>query len=42
MVVIPPARRPFRRATVNGVDRPVNAEGVVVVRELPARVAMSP
>jgi hypothetical protein len=42
IVVIPPARRPFRRATVNGVDRPVNSEGGVVVRELPARVVMSP
>ncbi|HKQ56559.1 MAG TPA: discoidin domain-containing protein [Candidatus Eisenbacteria bacterium] len=42
IVVIPPARRPFTRATVNGVDTRVNAEGGVVVRALPARVVMSP
>jgi len=42
MVVIPPAHRPFRRATVNGVHTPVTKEGGVVVRTLPARVVMSP
>ena len=42
IVVVPPARRPFRMARVNGVSAPVTAEGGVVVRAVPARVVLSP
>jgi hypothetical protein len=42
IVVIPPARRPFRRATVNGAAARITSEGGVVVRALPARVVLSP
>jgi hypothetical protein len=42
IVVIPPARKPPRSATVNGVECPITREGGVVVRALPARVVMSP
>jgi hypothetical protein len=42
ILVIPPARKPFRSATVNGAASPITAEGGVVVRSLPARVVMSP
>jgi hypothetical protein len=42
VVVVPPARRPFRHATVDGVVAPITSEGGVVVRALPARVVLSP
>jgi hypothetical protein len=42
IIVVPPAHRPFRRATVNGVDTPVTTEGGVVVRALPAQVVLRP
>jgi hypothetical protein len=42
IVVIPPARRPFRHATVDGAPAPITPEGGVVVRTLPARVVMRP
>ena len=42
ILVVPPARRPFRRASVNGVSAPITAEGGVVVRALPAKVVLSP
>jgi hypothetical protein len=42
IVVIPPAARPYRAATVDGAPAPLTAEGAVVVRTLPARVRFSP
>ena len=42
IVVIPPSRRPFRSAVVNGAMAPITAEGAVVVRTLPARIEMRP
>jgi len=42
IVVIPPARRPFRHATVDGKSAAITPEGGVVVRALPARVVMRP
>jgi hypothetical protein len=42
LIVIPPARVPFRSATVNGAAAPITPEGGVVVRALPARVVMRP
>lgn len=42
IIVIPPAPRPFRHATVNGKKVRLTREGGVVVRALPARVVMSP
>jgi hypothetical protein len=42
IVVIPPSRRPFRKATVNGVATGINAEGGVVTKTLPVRIVMSP
>jgi hypothetical protein len=42
IVVIPPALRPFRHASVNGVDAPITAEGGVVVRAVPAKVVLRP
>ncbi len=42
IVVIPPARRAFRHATVDGVAAPITPEGGVVVRALPARVVVHP
>ena len=40
--VIPPRRRPFRRATVDGHPTALTREGGVVVHSLPARVVLSP
>ncbi|MGH7731643.1 MAG: discoidin domain-containing protein [Candidatus Eiseniibacteriota bacterium] len=42
ILVVPPARRPFRRATVDGKSAALTPEGGVVVRALPARVVLSP
>ena len=42
IIVIPPAPRPFRHATVNGKRARITPEAGVVVRTLPARVVMSP
>ena len=42
IIVIPPALRPFRHATIDGVEAPITAEGGVVVRALPARVVLRP
>ena len=42
IVVIPPARRPFQSATVDGKPASITDEGGVVVRALPARVVMTP
>jgi len=42
IVVIPPARRPFLHATVDGKPAALTPEGGVVVRALPARVVMRP
>jgi len=42
IVVAPPARRAFRRATVDDVSTPLTADGAVIVRRLPARIVMSP
>jgi hypothetical protein len=42
IIVIPPARRPFRTATINGKPARITSEGGVVVRALPARVVLSP
>ena len=42
IVVVPPALRPFRSATIDGKAAPITAEGGVVVRTLPARVVMRP
>ncbi len=42
IVVLPPARRPFRHATVDGKSAALTPDGSVVVRALPARVIMSP
>ncbi len=42
IVVIPPARRPFRRATLDGNPAVLTPEGGVVVRALPARVVLMP
>ena len=42
MVVIPPARRPFRGARLNGQPAALTREGGVMVNALPARVLLSP
>jgi F5/8 type C domain-containing protein len=42
IVVLPPPRRPFRHATVDGKPAALTPEGGVVVRALPARVVMMP
>lgn len=42
IVLAPPARRPFRAATINGTFAPITPEGGVIVRALPARVVMRP
>jgi hypothetical protein len=42
IVVVPPARRAFRTARVNGAIAAITAEGGVVVRAVPARVELSP
>jgi hypothetical protein len=42
ILVLPPARRPFRQATVNGQPAALTAEGGVMVRALPAQVVLSP
>ena len=40
--VIPPSRRVFRHATVDGKPAALTPESGVVVRALPARVVLSP
>jgi len=42
IVVLPPLRRPFRHATVDGKPAALTPEGGVVVRALPARVVLNP
>ena len=42
IVVLPPGRRPFRIATIDGKQVPLTPEGGVIVRSLPARVVMTP
>ena len=42
IVVVPPTRRPFETATVNGAPAAITNEGGVVVRTVPARVVLRP
>lgn len=42
VVVLPPAARPFRRATIDGVAATLTRERTVVVRKVPATVVLRP
>ena len=42
IVVVPPTRRPFETATVNGAPAAITNEGGVVVRTVPARIVLRP